>query len=428
MKTTNDQTKILAFPQKRSIGSLYYASLNQPEEWELLTQVRGLVVAPENEPIHWELLDEAKGKVSVPPDVKLKLKISADADGLAALEELDQDDLYALDLSHTSVSDASLAHLRNLTGLRFLELTSTATGDSGLSFLSPLKSLHSIGLSYSKVRTEGLQYLKPLLDLREIWLSGTKVDDLGLEYLNNLQSLVQLGLSSTLVTDAGLLSLVKLKKLLRIYLFNTKVTHNGTQLLKSILPGCRVKWHPPKVHTRAAEDLVLSEEQFHQEQESDESHRYPESNFKESNFWKLLSSLDWQEQGNDEAVIAPVIDELAKLDVQDILQFAEILADKLYLLDGESFAREIGADAYSGNKGAFAKNWFLYVRCCAVANGHDYYSTVLADPKQMPKDTEFQALLTIVPQAYKLKTGKRFNYATKYNYETFSNKQLWVNS
>jgi len=68
-------TKILSFPKKKSLGRLYYAPSHQPEEWQLLTQVRGLVTMPENEPIRWELLDEARGEVSVPADTKLKLKI-----------------------------------------------------------------------------------------------------------------------------------------------------------------------------------------------------------------------------------------------------------------------------------------------------------------------------------------------------------------
>ncbi len=428
MNITNDQTKTLSFPQKRSIGTLYCAPVEQPEEWELLTQVRGLVVAPENEPIHWELLDEARGKVIVPPGMKLKLKIAPDAEGLAALAELSGNDLHALDLSHSAVVDHLLIYLQHLTGLRFLELTSTSIGDHGLSFIQTLKELHSIGLSYSRVSSDGLQYLKNLTELREVWLSGTKVDDLGLEYLNNLQLLVQLGLSSTLITDAGLLNFIKLKKLLRVYLFNTKVTHNGTQLLKSLLSGCKVKWHPPKIHTRDADDLTSTQDQNSEESAHSNGEKYPPSTLSENDFWQLLNLLDWQEQGNDAAVIAPVVEELSKRDIQDIFQFAEILADKLYLLDGEEYAKEIGTDAYLGNKGIFAKNWFLYVRCCAVANGHDYYSSVLVDPKRIPKDTEFQALLTIAPQAYKIKTGKRFNYITQHNYETFSNKSLWVNN
>jgi hypothetical protein len=147
----------------------------------------------------------------------------------------------------------------------------------------------------------------------------------------------------------------------------------------------------------------------------------------EKEFWNLINLLDWQAEGNDSAVIAPLVEKLAKRNTEDIFKFAEILAQKLFLLDGEIYAKEIGADAYASNKGTFAKNLFLYVRCCAVANGHDFYSAVVLDPKRMPKEMEFQALLNVAPQAYKLKTGQRFNYISAHNYETFSNKELWVN-
>jgi hypothetical protein len=434
---TNNPTKILSFPKKKSLGSLYYAHVDQPEEWQLLTQVRGLVTMPENQPIRWELLDEARGDITSPAGMKLKLKIASDADNLAALEGLAPNDLHALDFGHTAVVDHSLIYIQHLSGLAFLELTSTSVGNHGLSFVRNLHSLHSIGLSYSRVTSEGLSYLRDLHQLREIWLSGTKIDDLGLEYLCALPQLVQLGLSSTLVTDAGLFNLVKLQKLLRVYLFNTKVTHNGTQLLKNLLPDCKVKWHPPKIHARDTEHaLSINEELDHNgkpDKEADahtvkaeENLLVESSQFQEKDFWQLIDLLDWQQEGDDAAVTAPLVETLAKLEIADILKFSELLALKLYTLDGVDYAKQIGSDAYIGNKGDFAKNWFLYVRCCVIANGREFYYSVLDNPKLMPVDTEFRSLLTVTAQAYKIKTGKRFCYSTQYSYETFSNQKQWA--
>ncbi len=379
---------------------------------------------PENQPIRWELLDEARGEIAVPPGTKLKLKISADGEHMAALEELAPDDLQALDLGHTAVTDRSLIYIQHLTGLYSLELTSTSIGDHGLSFIQHLHNLHSLGLSYSRVTNGGLVYLSPLNQLREIWLSGTQIDDLGLESLYGLIQLVQLGLSNTHITDAGLFNLAKLKQLLRVYLFNTRITPNGAQLLKKLLPQCKVKWHPPKVHTLDTENLISKGIEYHQYQEKNVSPKT--SHFAEEDFWQLIDLLDWQQEGNDTAVTTPLIESLAKFDTEDILQFAEILSDKLYMLDGADYASQIGSDAYQGSKGSFAKNWFLYVRCCVVANGRDYYFSVLDNPRLMPKDTEFRGLLNVVPQAYKMKTGQRFIQSTKHNYETFSNQKLWV--
>ncbi len=41
------EERIIRFPHRRSIGTLFVAPESQPEEWELLTVVRGLVVSPE---------------------------------------------------------------------------------------------------------------------------------------------------------------------------------------------------------------------------------------------------------------------------------------------------------------------------------------------------------------------------------------------
>lgn len=51
--------------------------------------------------------------------------------------------------------------------------------------------------------------------------------------------------------------------------------------------------------------------------------------------------------------------------------------------------------------------------------------SVLADPQQMPKDMEFEALLSVAPFAYQRKTGQDFDHATPLNYETYSNQAGW---
>jgi hypothetical protein len=65
------------------------------------------------------------------------------------------------------------------------------------------------------------------------------------------------------------------------------------------------------------------------------------------------------------------------------------------MLDGEKYAREIGRDCFKGNIKQFSKDWFLAVRCCAVANGQLFYNDVLLDASNMPKDLGFAALTTL---------------------------------
>ena len=420
--------RTIKFPHRRSIGTLYVAPKEQPEEWELLSQVRGLIIAPENQPINWQWLEEARGTVQIPAGTKVKLKITTRGASFAALEALDSDDLHALDLSHCQITDASLVHLSKFSGLKVLELTSTNIGDDGLEAIGGLLGLESLGLSHSRITTRGLNNLKQLKLLREIWLSGTAVDDLGLKCFEKLNLLVQLGLSSTRITDAGLDYLAHLKNLLRVYLFNTRVSHNGSQSLKRLLPACKVKWHPPKIHTQDAHDAgydVPAKMTGQDDSLNLQMCTATPSPISENQFWKIIESLDWSKTGDDIKVIEPAVKTIAKMSIEEICGFAQMLAEKLYALDGESYACHIGSDAYNGVKGDFSKNWFLYVRCCVVANGKEFYERVLASPQEMPKDMEFQALLGIPSKAFKRKTGQRFTYSTKYNYETFSNKQLW---
>jgi len=421
---TKSATQTIRFPHRRSVGTLYVAPLDQPEEWELLTQVRGLIVSPENQPIKWEWLEEARGNVTFPADHKIKLKLTTKGTMLSALDGIEPDALHALDLGHSEVSDNNLFHVSRLTGLRVLELNSTNIGDQGLEHLKALANLQSLGLSHSHITSKGLSNLSGLEKLREIWMSGTDVEDSGLASLHTLSLLVQLGLSGTKVTDNGLLELAKLVKLLRVYLFNSKVTHNGTQAFRQLLPKCRVKWHPTKTHEQDLHENEFDAERLEPLISLVETAAVMDERF----FWKIIESIDWEKAGDDAVVIQPAVDALAQLSVEDICAFAEILAEKLYMLDGEAYAKEIGSDAFAGQKGDFAQNWFLYVRCCAVANGKETFDQILADPKEMPKDIEFQALLSIAPKAYKKKTGQRFNYSTRLSYETFSNKEAWVSS
>jgi hypothetical protein len=60
-----------------------------------------------------------------------------------------------------------------------------------------------------------------------------------------------------------------------------------------------------------------------------------------------------------------------------------------------------------------------------VANGQDYYALVLVDPKQMPKDMEFEALLSVAREAYERKTGRDWDYVSPVSYETFNNAAGW---
>jgi predicted DNA-binding WGR domain protein len=141
-------------------------------------------------------------------------------------------------------------------------------------------------------------------------------------------------------------------------------------------------------------------------------------------FWRIIGLFNWKKLGDDEAVTEPAVKALAQMSVDDIRQFENILAAKLHALDTEAHGREIGEGAYEPGK-YFSVDWFLYARCAVVANGRELHESVLADPKQMPKDVEFEALLSVAPTAYERKTGEEFDHTSIVSYETFSNEAGW---
>lgn len=112
--------------------------------------------------------------------------------------------------------------------------------------------------------------------------------------------------------------------------------------------------------------------------------------------------------------------------VEDIYKFADILAEKLYMLDGITYASNIGEDSYKGKNEHFSVDYFLYVRCCVVANGKDYFNYVISNPDQMPKNGDFEPLLYLPMETFNKKTKTEdYDYITKFDYETFSNVDGW---
>jgi len=146
----------------------------------------------------------------------------------------------------------------------------------------------------------------------------------------------------------------------------------------------------------------------------------------ENVFWEIIGSFNWKKTGDDDAVLKPAIKSLVAMTVEDIYRFADILSEKLYLLDGIDYASNIGEDSYINEKEFFSVDYFLYIRCCVVANGKDYFDYIIANPTEMPKDMDFEALLYLPMEAYNLKTKTEdYEYVPKFDYETYSNIEGW---
>lgn len=150
-----------------------------------------------------------------------------------------------------------------------------------------------------------------------------------------------------------------------------------------------------------------------------------EGGLSEEGFWSLIASLDWSKTGDNDAVIEPVVEALSKGPLRHIYDFKDILSQKLYLLDTESHARNIGEGAFHEASDYFSEDGFLFARCCAVANGKHTYEQVLKKPVLMPKDMEFAPLLRIANEAHRRMKGTVLKYVSAYSIETFSNRKGW---
>jgi len=142
----------------------------------------------------------------------------------------------------------------------------------------------------------------------------------------------------------------------------------------------------------------------------------------DAEFWRIIEQLDWKAD-NDEGVVEPVVAKLASLSVKKIAGFHARLCEKLFELDREDLAREIGESSYGSQH--FSLDHFLDVRCVVVANGRAFYEEVLSSPSKMPKDMEFEALLTVAELAYRRKTGREASFVQQRDCTTFSNKRGW---
>lgn len=150
----------------------------------------------------------------------------------------------------------------------------------------------------------------------------------------------------------------------------------------------------------------------------------PKKMLDDQQFWEVIDKIDWKKE-EDEERMQPAIDFLSKLKVAEIKQFQENLTFKLFQLDTKEHAKNIGEESYVNEETHFSVDYFLYVRCCVLANGKAFFEDALSNPKEMPKDLDFEALLYIAEEAYEKRINKELDYETGCDYETYSNIKGW---
>lgn len=113
--------------------------------------------------------------------VRLRPGLQATDELMAGVGRLKR--LEELNLSHTDVDDAGLAHVAGLTRLKRLCVASTRVTSAGLVPLKCLKTLESLDLSDTEVGDAGIEYLTGLRELRELFMYRTFVTAEGLRKL-----------------------------------------------------------------------------------------------------------------------------------------------------------------------------------------------------------------------------------------------------
>lgn len=113
--------------------------------------------------------------------------------------------------------------------------------DASLDALTPIADkIASLDLARTKVTDAGLAKLAAMKGLKELHLENTAIGDAGLDHLKGLAELEYLNLYNTKVTDAGLAKLTSLGKLKALYLWQSGVTKAGVTALKAKLPNAHV--------------------------------------------------------------------------------------------------------------------------------------------------------------------------------------------
>ena len=109
----------------------------------------------------------------------LTLGEKATDEQLKPLAELSGDEVYALNLAGTSITNAGLAPLAKLSGLHRLHLEKTEIGDEALKHLAGLQNLEYLNLYATQVSDAGLEHLKGLENLKKLFVWQSQVTAAG---------------------------------------------------------------------------------------------------------------------------------------------------------------------------------------------------------------------------------------------------------
>ena len=152
-------------------------------------------------------------------------------DSLKLLQGLPSHKQLVLTFIDCPVTDADLAVLGKLPTLANLTINSATNSkitDAGLAHLRELKQLTHLSFDTQHITDEGLRHLGTLTSLQFLHLMLLpQVTDVGVRHLASLKELTHLSLFGSRITDASLLTLASLPKLTSLMLDQTAITDAG---------------------------------------------------------------------------------------------------------------------------------------------------------------------------------------------------------
>lgn len=146
---------------------------------------------------------------------------------------------------------------------------------------------------------------------------------------------------------------------------------------------------------------------------------------KKNQFWKIIKMLDWSNEGNDDKVLAPIIQYLSEQPDEEIFDFENIMSKLLYDIDSKKIAMQL-----YGTSEHFSSDLFLYQRCVAIVNGQGYYNSILYGGITLDPDLEFESILYVPIKAWAKKHQQdtsNYPHIPEPSYESCSNKEFWKN-
>ena len=140
-------------------------------------------------------------------------------------------------------------------------------------------------------------------------------------------------------------------------------------------------------------------------------------------FWTTMELCNWEEEGDDEKVLKPVITYLSEQDDEIIFEFEDLMTELLYHLDTKKLAKQC-----KKVDPEMCDDTFLYSRCVALINGPEYYEKVIKGKERGLWSMEFESLLYVPEDAWVLKhqcSEDKYPHDSPLSFETGSNTEGW---